>query len=94
MDTDLDLDAKGFEVLESIYEQGGEASTTEVKEYTGIEKNAIIHYRFDKLEEQGLLRWEPGKFRGTGCLRKLLNSQRQEVSGSLMDCSPMNSRLW
>lgn len=52
---DLDLDAKGFDVLEAIYELNGEATTSEVKEYTGIEKNAIIHYRFDKLEEQGLV---------------------------------------
>lgn len=52
---ELDLDAKGFDVLEAIYEQEGEATTSDVKEYTGIEKNAIIHYRFDKLEEQGLV---------------------------------------
>ena len=64
MDTDLDLDAKGFEVLESIYEQGGEASTTEVKEYTGIEQNAIIHYRFDKLEEQGVVEMGTGEAPG------------------------------
>ena len=64
MDTDLDLDAKGFEVLESIYELGGEASTTEVKEYTGIEKNAIIHYRFDKLEEQGIVEMGTGEVQG------------------------------
>ena len=64
MDTDLDLDAKGFEVLESIYELGGEASTTEVKEYTGIEQNAIIHYRFDKLEEQGVVEMGTGEVQG------------------------------
>ena len=61
MDTDLDLDAKALEVLESIYELGGEASTTEVKEYTGIEQNAIIHYRFDKLEEQGIVEMGTGE---------------------------------
>ena len=64
MDTDLDLDAKGFDVLEAIYELGGEATTSEVKEYTGIEKNAIIHYRFDKLEEQGIVEMGTGEAQG------------------------------
>jgi DNA-binding PadR family transcriptional regulator len=61
---DTDLDAKALEVLESIYELGGEASTSGVKEYTGIEKNAIIHYRFDKLEEQGVVEMGTGEAPG------------------------------
>ena len=64
MGAELDLDAKGFDVLEAIYELGGEATTSEVKEYTGIEKNAIIHYRFDKLEEQGLVEMGVGEATG------------------------------
>jgi len=62
--TDLDLDAKGFDVLEAVYELGGEATTSDVKEYTGIEKNAIVHYRFDKLEEQGLVEMGVGEADG------------------------------
>ena len=49
-----DLDGKSIEVLEAVYENGGEATTSEIKEYTGIEKNAIIHYRMEKLEDLGL----------------------------------------
>lgn len=60
----LDLDSKGFEVLEAIYECGGEATTTEVKEYTNIEKNAVIHYRFEKLEEQEMVEMGTGEASG------------------------------
>jgi chromosome segregation ATPase len=56
-----DLDAKAFEVLEAIYESGGEANTSEIKEYTGIQKNAIIHYRYDRLEEAGLITTRTGE---------------------------------
>jgi hypothetical protein len=61
---DFDLDAKGFDVLEALYENGGGATTTEVKEYTGIEKNAIIHYRFEKLEEEGIVEVGVGEPQG------------------------------
>jgi hypothetical protein len=64
MEYDLDLDAKGFDVLEAVYECGGSATTTEVKEYTNIEKNAVVHYRFDKLEEQGLVEMGVGESQG------------------------------
>lgn len=61
---DLDLDAKGFDVYEAIYEHGGEATTTEIKQWTGIETNAIIHYRMDKLEEQDLIEIGVGESEG------------------------------
>lgn len=50
-----DLDRKSKLVLEAIYELGGEANTSEIKDYTGIEKNGIISYRYDKLEDAGLI---------------------------------------
>lgn len=68
---DLDLDAKGFDVYEAIYEHGGEATTTEIKEWTGIEKNAIVHYRMDKLEDQGLIEIGVGEASGNRTPPKL-----------------------
>lgn len=50
-----ELDEKGKRVLEAIYELGGEANTSEIKQYTGIEKNGIISYRYEKLEDVGLI---------------------------------------
>lgn len=50
-----DLDRKAKLVLEAVYELGGEADTSEVKEYTGIDSNGVVHYRYDKLEEVGLI---------------------------------------
>ena len=50
-----DLDRKAKLVLEAVYELGGEADTSEVKEYTGIDSNGVVHYRYDKLEEVGLV---------------------------------------
>jgi len=58
------LDAKGMDVLEAVHEAGGRASTGEVKELTGIEKNAVILYRFDKMEELGLVETETGESTG------------------------------
>jgi hypothetical protein len=58
------LDAKGMDVLEAIHEAGGRASTGEVKDLTGIEKNAIVLYRFDKMEELGLVETESGEASG------------------------------
>ena len=68
---DLDLDAKGFDVYEAIYEHGGEATTTEIKEWTGIETNAIVHYRMDKLEDQGLIEIGVGEASGNRTPPKL-----------------------
>jgi DNA-binding MarR family transcriptional regulator len=55
-----DLDSKAMEVLEAVYENGGEADTSEIKQYTGIEKNGVVHYRYDKLEEAGLIETRAG----------------------------------
>mgnify|MGYP006280512337 FL=1 len=60
----MDLDAKGFDVYEAIYEHGGEAVTTEIKGWTGIEKNAIVHYRLDKLEDEGIIEIGVGEAAG------------------------------
>lgn len=51
-----DLDRKSKRVLEAIYQYGGEAEMSEIKEYTGIEKNGIILYRLnEKLGPKGLV---------------------------------------
>jgi DNA-binding PadR family transcriptional regulator len=51
-----DLDRKSQRILEAIYNHGGDAQTSEIMEYTGIEKNGIVHYRInEKLEPQGLV---------------------------------------
>jgi hypothetical protein len=44
-----DLDRKSKRILEAIHEHGGEAQTSEIKDYTGIEKNGVIHYRLDNI---------------------------------------------
>lgn len=54
-DMNKELDRKSELVLEAIYELDGEANTSEIKDYTGIQKNGIISYRYDKLEDAGLI---------------------------------------
>jgi DNA-binding MarR family transcriptional regulator len=49
-----DLDSKAKLILEAIYQNGGEADTSDIKSYTGIEKSGVVHYRLDeKLEPDG-----------------------------------------
>jgi DNA-binding PadR family transcriptional regulator len=50
-----DLDRKAKLVLEAVYELGGEADTSEILDYTGIDSNGVVHYRYDKLEEAELV---------------------------------------
>lgn len=50
-----DLDRKAKLVLEAIYELGGEADTSEILDFTGIDSNGVVHYRYDKLEDVGLV---------------------------------------
>jgi DNA-binding MarR family transcriptional regulator len=88
-DTDYDnLDAKGLEVLEAIYETGGEANTSEIKEYTGIEKNAIIHYRYDRLEDAGLITTRTGEATGARVPPKvavLTDEGKEQIAAGLFD---------
>lgn len=51
----ISLDWKAQEVLEAIVENGGTADTSEVKAYTGLERNEVIKYRFAKLSEAQLV---------------------------------------
>ncbi|WP_157744254.1 helix-turn-helix domain-containing protein [Halopenitus persicus] len=51
----VELDWKAQDVLEALVENGGEATTSEVKSYTGLERNEVIKYRFGKLAEAGLV---------------------------------------
>ena len=51
-----DLDRKSKRILEALYNHGGEAETGEIKDYTGIDKNGVVHYRInEKLEPKGLV---------------------------------------
>lgn len=52
---DVELDWKAREVLEAVVETGGEATTGEVKKYTGLEWNNSVLDRFEKLERAGLV---------------------------------------
>ena len=51
----VELDWKAQDVLEALVDNGGEATTSEVKTYTGLERNEVIKYRFKKLSEAGLV---------------------------------------
>lgn len=82
-----DLDAKALEVLEAVYESGGEANTSEIKEYTGIQKNGIVHYRYEKLEEAGLIERKSGEAEGTKfatTVVSLTEEGEQEIRGGLL----------
>lgn len=51
-----DLDDMGKAILEAIYQHGGEADTSEIKEYTGFEDNSKLHYRRkEHLEPNGFI---------------------------------------
>ena len=82
-----DLDAKALEVLEAVYESGGEANTSEIKEYTGIQKSGIVHYRYEKLEEAGLIERKSGEAEGTKfatTVVSLTEAGEQEIRGGLL----------
>ncbi|TMT85811.1 ArsR family transcriptional regulator [Haloterrigena sp. H1] len=48
------IDAKSEVFIRAVYDLGGEATTTEIYEETGIPKNSR-DYRFQKLEDMGLI---------------------------------------
>lgn len=89
MVTDADyseLDAKALEVLEAVFELGGEANTSEIKEYTGIRKNGIIHYRYEKLEEAGMIETHTGEPDGNKVpptVATLTEHAQSEIEGGL-----------
>ena len=85
-----DLDRKAELVLEAVYELGGEANTSEIKEYTGIEKNGIISYRYDKLEDAGLIETRTVDTGDTltVTIAELTDDGRDEVGAILEDGQP------
>lgn len=51
-----DLNLKARRILESIYNNGGEATSSEIKELTGIERSATVKYHAQQiLEDTGLV---------------------------------------
>jgi exonuclease SbcC len=86
MVTVSELDAKALEVLEAVYENGGEANTPEIKEYTGIQKSGIIHYRYEKLQDAGLIETRTGEPEGTKMpptVASLTEKAEKEISAGL-----------
>lgn len=86
MVTVSELDAKALEVLEAVYENGGEADTSEIKEYTGIKKNGIVHYRYEKLEDAGLIETRTGEPDGTKMpptVAVITEKAEKEINGGL-----------
>lgn len=54
-----DLDDMAKAILEAIYHHGGQADTSEIKEYTGFSDNSKLSYRRDKhLEPKGFVETE------------------------------------
>lgn len=54
------LDWKAREVLQAIDQHDGEANTTQIKDWTGIDHNQIIHHRYTKLVDAGLITTREG----------------------------------
>lgn len=83
-----DLDRKSKRILEAIYNYGGEAETGQIKEYTGVEKNGVIHYRInEKLEPANLVetrKVENGD-RPLGVKMTSLTDEGRQVVGKILD---------
>lgn len=90
MASSQNLGKKSKAILEAIYEQGGEADTTEVVEYTDLSRGQI-QYRVGadgKLEEEDLVesRLVEASGSGSGSIRVLsLTEYGQELVGRLYD---------
>jgi DNA-binding PadR family transcriptional regulator len=54
-----DLDDMAKAILEAIYQNGGSADTSEIKQYTGFDDNSKLHYRRNNhLEPKGFIECE------------------------------------
>jgi DNA-binding MarR family transcriptional regulator len=49
-----DLDWKAIAILDELHENGNQANTTQLKHATGW-NSSVIHYRYDKLVDAGLI---------------------------------------
>jgi DNA-binding MarR family transcriptional regulator len=54
-----DLDWKAVAILDELQENGGQANTTQLKHATGW-NSSVIHYRYDKLVDAGLIVTQKG----------------------------------
>lgn len=64
--TDSSLDWKSQAILVALNDADGSATTTEVRELTGLDSNDVVRYRFtDKLEPRDLITTERGESDGT-----------------------------
>lgn len=83
------LDDKAKRVLEAVWKAGGEADTSEIREYTGLTRGQI-QYRVDGgiLEEEGLVesRLVSASDEGTGNIRvSSLTERGDRIAGRVMD---------
>jgi len=78
----VELDWKAQDVLEALVENGGEATTSEVKSYTRLE-NEIIKYRFSKLSEAGLVETHQPQARNGRPAAKV--ARLTDAAGELID---------
>jgi len=83
------LDDKAKRVLEAVWKAGGEADTSEIREYTGLTRGQI-QYRVDGgiLEEQGLVesRLVSASEEGTGSIRVTSLTERGDrIAGRVID---------
>lgn len=77
------LDWKSQEILRALYENGGNANTTELRALTGIDNNAIIVYRHtEKLAPRELVELEQPETDGTHIAPKVatLTSKGETVA--------------
>jgi DNA-binding PadR family transcriptional regulator len=83
-----DLDSKAKLILEAIYQNGGEADTSDIKSYTGIEKSGVVHYRLDeKLEPDGYVETRKVDRDGSALGVKMseLTSKGRNAVGEILD---------
>lgn len=82
-----DLDPKSIDVLRAIAERDGEATTSEIRDVTGL-SNSQVAYRREKLEEYGLISigtGDPTGDRTPPKVHALTESARSHIEAGLFE---------
>ena len=82
-----DLDWKAVALLDELRENGGQANTTQLKHATGW-NSSVIHYRYDKLADAGLITTRQGETntdRIPPTVATLTDDGQQAISDGLID---------
>jgi DNA-binding MarR family transcriptional regulator len=90
--TDFDFDVTGLDgecrdILNAIYQFGGEANTTQIKENAAVDRQEV-NYRYDKLEDRGLIETFKDFPDGGGPetkFAKLTDAGRSAINGGLLE---------